>query len=309
MCDATYSRCTTDGCADPVYIKKRGLCRACYRRWHRANRPESYDAYDARGRQPKARDCRPPALPRKCAGCDGEVPARRKYCDECRVARKRERDSQRQPRMRSANCATCDATFTAHYCGGSGWRKYCTEQCRAEAARQRGERIRRVWPSCSVNFGTCSVCSVLFASRTSGAMYCGALCRELANNHSLESLHATLVCVECGVTWKRWERPGKWRYCSDECQRRRVGRISRATRRARLRAAWVESVDLRVVAERDGWRCHLCRKRVTEQNWSLDHLVPLSHGGEHSYVNVALAHHRCNTLRSNRGSAQLRLVG
>lgn len=63
------------------------------------------------------------------------------------------------------------------------------------------------------------------------------------------------------------------------------------------------------IAERDGWRCHLCGEKVTRKNWSLDHLVPLSKGGAHSRENVAVAHYLCNVRRNNRGVAQLRLIG
>jgi 5-methylcytosine-specific restriction endonuclease McrA len=63
------------------------------------------------------------------------------------------------------------------------------------------------------------------------------------------------------------------------------------------------------IAERDGWRCHICGKRVTTKNWSVDHLVPLSYGGADGRTNVALAHRRCNSSRCNRGAAQLLLFG
>ena len=59
----------------------------------------------------------------------------------------------------------------------------------------------------------------------------------------------------------------------------------------------VEPVSHPVVAERDGWRCAICRRRVTRETWSLDHVVPLSKGGAHTYANVVLAHKRCNSLR------------
>lgn len=58
-----------------------------------------------------------------------------------------------------------------------------------------------------------------------------------------------------------------------------------------------ETIDLGVVAERDNWICHWCLGLVTRENWSLDHLLALAHGGHHTYDNVALAHHRCNSLR------------
>jgi 5-methylcytosine-specific restriction endonuclease McrA len=49
---------------------------------------------------------------------------------------------------------------------------------------------------------------------------------------------------------------------------------------------------------------------VKRPDASMDHLVPLSKGGDHSWANVALAHRSCNSKRgAGRLSAQLRLVG
>jgi 5-methylcytosine-specific restriction endonuclease McrA len=41
----------------------------------------------------------------------------------------------------------------------------------------------------------------------------------------------------------------------------------------------------------------------------IDHLVPVSAGGAHVWVNVALSHRRCNYERREVGAAQLRLIG
>jgi 5-methylcytosine-specific restriction endonuclease McrA len=72
-------------------------------------------------------------------------------------------------------------------------------------------------------------------------------------------------------------------------------------RRARKAGAGeCETIHLRVLAERDDWICHLCGGTVTTKSWSMDHLVPISKGGDHTYANVKLAHKICNTRRSNR---------
>lgn len=64
------------------------------------------------------------------------------------------------------------------------------------------------------------------------------------------------------------------------------------------------------IAERDGWRCHICGKNVTRKTWSLDHLIPIVAGGPHTRTNVSLAHKRCNSRRgTGRIPAQLRLIG
>jgi hypothetical protein len=79
-------------------------------------------------------------------------------------------------------------------------------------------------------------------------------------------------------------------------------------RYARKLGAITELVIRAQVYQRDNGRCHICGKKVNSQKWHLDHLVPLSLGGEHSYRNVAVACPGCNLRRSNTGSAQLRLL-
>jgi hypothetical protein len=80
-------------------------------------------------------------------------------------------------------------------------------------------------------------------------------------------------------------------------------------RRARVRGQFVETIDMRVLFERDGGRCGICGKKVEKAVASVDHILPISKGGLHSYANVRLAHQLCNYRRGNRGAAQLRLVG
>lgn len=95
-------------------------------------------------------------------------------------------------------------------------------------------------------------------------------------------------------------------------------RHTQARRRARLRgAAYVEDVDVLVLACRDGYRCHLCGKRVEmtlkcpdRMSPVRDHLVPVSLGGEHSYANTKLAHLGCNSRKNVKPMGeQLLLIG
>jgi 5-methylcytosine-specific restriction endonuclease McrA len=48
------------------------------------------------------------------------------------------------------------------------------------------------------------------------------------------------------------------------------------------------------VLERDEGICHICGAVVDENKWHLDHIVPISKGGAHSYTNVATSHPKCN---------------
>lgn len=114
-------------------------------------------------------------------------------------------------------------------------------------------------------------------------------------------------CKECG---EAFVAASNWRYqcfCSKRCCIRENRRRQRHRRRARKLQVPSELISLLVLAERDGWTCHICRKKVTRKSWSVDHLVPLCDGGHDIYANVALAHWHCNAVRSHRGHAQLLL--
>jgi 5-methylcytosine-specific restriction endonuclease McrA len=101
-------------------------------------------------------------------------------------------------------------------------------------------------------------------------------------------------------------------YCSARCVTRQKKSDDRAFKRSRVG----ESFTLREIAQRDGWRCHLCGGKVPDQEWTandndptMDHLVPVSKGGVHERWNVALAHNRCNWERGNADiEFQVRLI-
>jgi 5-methylcytosine-specific restriction endonuclease McrA len=52
----------------------------------------------------------------------------------------------------------------------------------------------------------------------------------------------------------------------------------------------------RAVFARDDWTCQYCGAPAE----NLDHVVPRSRGGEHSWENVVAACRRCNTKKENR---------
>lgn len=93
------------------------------------------------------------------------------------------------------------------------------------------------------------------------------------------------------------------------------------SRRAQKLSAGGTEVLLTYLIERDGGRCQVSdccftsRKVATlgtrgPRQPSIDHIIPLSKGGEHALHNVQLAHYRCNLTKNNRGAGdQLALVG
>lgn len=146
-----------------------------------------------------------------------------------------------------------------------------------------------------------------------GLTYCSRRCegivdriRRFGDSRPLRYRH----CRRCGNLFVKTQSA----YCSASCARN----ASRSRHRHRRRTVEKRGEDftLREVAERDGWRCHLCGKKVPDRPYAardrdptIDHLVPVAAGGEHVLSNVALAHNRCNWERSDGGKAQLRLIG
>jgi 5-methylcytosine-specific restriction endonuclease McrA len=80
---------------------------------------------------------------------------------------------------------------------------------------------------------------------------------------------------------------------------RAIGRRTASKRRALQVAAFVENVDPRVVFDRDKGVCGICKMIVDRASrWEIDHIIPLSKGGAHSYENSQLTHSKCNRSKS-----------
>lgn len=117
-----------------------------------------------------------------------------------------------------------------------------------------------------------------------------------------------VFCVECGTKYSPTRRTNIT--CSDKCSKQRKTRFNRQgemTRRALLTASYVELVDSETVYQRDAWICQLCHDPIdSELVWpnskspSVDHVVPLNRGGEHSYKNCQAAHLGCNAGKQDR---------
>jgi 5-methylcytosine-specific restriction endonuclease McrA len=105
------------------------------------------------------------------------------------------------------------------------------------------------------------------------------------------------VCTACGIIRLRAWRA---RYALEHAEEiRQKGIINHRLRR-------VAKVEPAVVFERDGWRCGVCGNPVDPSlKWpnlmaaTMDHVVPISKGGPHSYENCQLAHSLCNIRKGD----------
>jgi 5-methylcytosine-specific restriction endonuclease McrA len=191
---------------------------------------------------------------------------------------------------------------------GARWGIYCSTACHG-AARTAASAERPSKPKL-----TCAICAMVFTSRQPHARFCSDDCRREAARLAARQAPKPMQCKECGARFVT--QHGAQQFCSPSCGKRHAKRARRKLERARMRGAKVETVNPLAVFERDGWRCHLCRrltrrdKRGTIHPFApeLDHIVPLAAGGEHSRVNTACARRACNGRKGARPFGQPSLL-
>ncbi len=91
---------------------------------------------------------------------------------------------------------------------------------------------------------------------------------------------------------KAYTHSRKWKKANPD-----NGHQHAALRRARKSGGTGGKVKRSVVYDRDYGLCHICGRAVFHDSWHLDHIIPLSKGGEHSYRNVAVSHPGCNMCK------------
>jgi 5-methylcytosine-specific restriction endonuclease McrA len=114
------------------------------------------------------------------------------------------------------------------------------------------------------------------------------------------------LCKDCGA----FEVPRPTWLCADCKALRIAARMGAAhRRRARMFGVEYEPINRRVVFERDGWICGICDELIdpslshpAPRSASLDHVVPMSLGGAHTYGNVQPAHLECNLVKGDRAA-------
>jgi 5-methylcytosine-specific restriction endonuclease McrA len=92
--------------------------------------------------------------------------------------------------------------------------------------------------------------------------------------------------------------PDKYRKYRMDWKRRNPG--SHLKYKAIKRGAFVEYVNVAEVYERDLGLCGICGLPVGSGEFQLDHRIPLSRGGEHSYANCQSSHALCNIKKFDR---------
>lgn len=238
----------------------------------------------------------------RCPRCSAVVASRA-------AAQKAKKDKQHH------DCEICGKKFPHN---SSSANRCCSRKCGFEWMRREAAAKAKPRPKFSrVYCSTCAQCSGAMVTRTK-RKYCSADCSAqaalaVAREKAMAAFTPEIFdCRECGKRVETEYGNPRKDYCSDECSNRRFRRDAKHRRRTVYRKG--DKIPLKQLHARDSGRCHLCGKAVDikKRQWpdgaSVDHIVPVSMGGSHTWDNVALAHIECNSLRGATGPAQLPLI-
>lgn len=247
-----------------------------------------------------------PEVTRCCAYCGTDISDRHgnaRWCATCSVQRKIDQDHDYHVAHRDwyNSCKGCGAVWPE---SRQGW-QYCSRKCSGQYRRALQLRVKYK--------RTCKVClEKTFETSDRRRWSCGPACYCWDRKFPGVQRLLDRECKHCSLPFRA--KTGKQVFCSKVCQQAARG----LRRRGRLAEAFVEDVDKGVVAQRDRWRCQLCRRKVDGAlpwphplSWSLDHVIPIVQGGEHSYANTQLTHLICNLKKhaTIRAPQQLALIG
>lgn len=199
-----------------------------------------------------------------------------------------------------------------------GAKKWDKEKMKAAVQKYAAKKRLEKSYSSNVIICKCEQCSLITTYKgTQVRRFCSKACS--AEYRRLKSIgrkkpnkDKECKCKRCNTLYIS-KQPG---YCNS-CRLLIVAirkKAEKKKRRALLRTRTAHTiVDTKVFA-RDKWRCKMCCCVVQKQDIykdnaaEVDHIVPLSLGGPHTYSNVQTLCRKCNQAKSNKYNGQLVLA-
>lgn len=218
------------------------------------------------------------SLHKKCKGCGEELPiesGQREYCGEnCR------------PRCQVEGCMSPKRSRDG----------YCARH--KAAIRRHGKPTGTYeWTPKSATY-ECLACGDKFpAGATRNRKFCSSRCGRLYRAYDGDIPTLDFECVVCGTMTHR----NRWETLHQRSDKKLCDICRRAIRGTR------HGVSSAYLAARDGTNCGICGGTVDlrlrhPDRWSpsVDHIVPVAHGGTHDESNLQLTHLTCNVRKQAR---------
>lgn len=201
-------------------------------------------------------------------------------------------------------CKRCGISFESYKS------EYCSEEC-----RKMPEELKKVQvytPNEKV-MKQCIHCGNEYTTGRCNQKFCNEDCsyqyrlNQLDKQRKAEATHYHKRCKECSKHYTTTRSTRK--YCSDTCNERYSNRQKETTRRKRImmngKVDW--NISIERLLKRDGHTCYLCGEVVntnvdTNDDYypSIEHVIPISKGGTHTWGNVKVAHRYCNSIKRDK---------
>jgi 5-methylcytosine-specific restriction endonuclease McrA len=180
--------------------------------------------------------------------------------------------------MDKITCPHCGTTYEPVIQAGRNVKRYCSQRCqdRAKEQRKRAKRLAERMDKAGRKI-PCLVCDSVFERSRADNVYCSRRCYFRAYYLTNPDKHSS----GNGFTGHK--------------------------QRAEHYGVAYEPINHLEIFERDGYICQLCHLPIDRAaKWpeplssSLDHVIPLSKGGNHWKSNVQCAHLLCNMRKGAR---------
>lgn len=190
---------------------------------------------------------------------------------------------------------------------------YCSNKCQTIYHKRRNLKEPKEF--------LCAECGKNFKSPRSNAKHCSKDCYAIANARAAKERDKRLVreapskreivCAWCNDILVIERNPETLRFpfgkFHDDC-RLQARRAKDRKKTVKRQGAKTQQIILHeVIAERDGFICHICGElvdmsipRTSRYGATLDHVIPIAKGGLDSEDNVKLAHWICNVRKSDK---------
>ena len=241
----------------------------------------------------------------QCRGCVLEAleATRQRTCEGCRVVFHRKTSTANAGRFCSRECAYTDMRARKE-----------ARSSRLEA--ERTERLRAVVARNMARMRPCETCS----QPTTNGRFCSRACSRGQSLRRLAPL-VTSMCSGCGASTSGLKALTLCARCMKRKHKKahhaKWGRQRKHEDRARRKGLPRDySITPIKLFNRDGWRCQICGDRTPKnlrgkqqpKSPTIDHILPISLGGGHTWDNVQCACHACNMAKGARPLGQMRLA-
>lgn len=208
-------------------------------------------------------------------------------------------------------CNNCGKEYTTKR-GGKEGKKFCCRKCAFDWMGRNKKPVPFIDRE-----KKCIMCGIMFVAKNMNEVYCSQKCKRnmqkikydypKCKKEKEERRNRPLIekrCLYCNKIFKTNMNINRRKYCSKKClageERKRRNALKRGANK-------VESVSYDTVYQRDKGICYLCGGLCSYEynnkdvySGTLDHVIPMYFGGDHTYNNIRLAHLTCNAKKSNK---------